>query len=179
MRVTYYTAASIDGRVAGPGDDMSFLEASSGATGWTAFIASVDAVVVGASTVRWLLDQGHGWPHGDLPTWLVSRDPGLVERIGPTEQPLRRVEGELAPTFAAIRDAGHEHVWLVGGGTIAALALAADAIDTIVVTHIPAVLGAGPSLFAGNVGPGARGWELADLERNGTNAQLTWRRVRD
>ena len=78
MQVVWYTAMSMDGRIA---------------------VASIDAVVVGASTLRWLLRGGHGWPHDDLPTWLVSRDPALVGQVGSTRAPLRRVEGPLGPVF--------------------------------------------------------------------------------
>ena len=177
MEVVYYTAASIDGRVAGPGDDLSFLEASSGPSDWDAFIADVDAVVVGGNTVRWLLRGGHGWPHDDLATWLVSSDAGLVEQIGETRAPLARHEGELEPMFREIEAAGHERVWLVGGGTVAAQALAAEAIDELIVTYVPAVLGAGPALFEGPAGAG-RSLTLVECERRGGNARLTWRRDR-
>ena len=177
MHVVYYTAASVDGRVAGPGDDLCFLETSSGPSDWDAFIADIDAVVVGGNTVRWLLREGHGWPHDDLPTWLVSTDAALPERIADTRAPLTRHEGDLGPMFRRIEEAGHERVWLVGGGTVAAQALAAGAIDEIIVTYVPAVLGSGPALFEGPAGSG-RGLTLVACERRGGNARLTWRRER-
>ena len=177
MHVVYYTAASADGRVAGPGDDLSFLDASSGPSDWDAFIAEIDAVVVGGNTVRWLLREGHGWPHDDLPTWLVSSDRALPARIGETRAPLTRHDGDLAPMFRAIEAAAHERVWLVGGDTIAAQALAVGAIDELIVTYVPAVLGAGPALFEGPVGSG-RGLTLVGCEQRGTNGRLTWRRER-
>lgn len=175
MHVVYYTACSIDGRVAGEEDDLSFLEASTSEPDFDAFLESIDSIVVGATTMRWLLDGGHGWPHGDVATWVVSSDEALLARIGPTDAPLARHAGELGPLFAEIEAAGHARVWLVGGGTLAAQALAIDAIDELVVTMVPAVLGSGPSLFEGTVGDGRR-LTLASCEQRNGDVRLTWRR---
>jgi dihydrofolate reductase len=123
MQLIWYTALSMDGRIADGQDSLDWLEAigpyEGSGTEFHAFLATIDAAVVGASTLRWLLRGGHGWPHGDLPTWLVSHDPGLVDRVGPTEAPFTRVEGNLEPVFEAIAAAGHRRVWLCGGGDLA------------------------------------------------------------
>jgi riboflavin biosynthesis pyrimidine reductase len=126
MEVVWYTAMSMDGRIADAEDDLSFLEAigdrdDQGGDEFAAFLDGVDAVVVGAATMRWLLRSGHGWPHDDLPTWLVSHDQGLLERIGKTRSPVRLVDGDLAQMFADIEEAGHRRVWLSGGGDAARL----------------------------------------------------------
>lgn len=181
VRVIWYTAMSIDGRIAGPHDNLDFLatidpqpETEEG--GFRTFLAGIDAVVVGATTLRWLLDGGHGWPHGDLPTWLLSHDPGLVSRIGPTPQPLERWEGDIERVFAEIEARGHDRVWLCGGGDVAGQALAADRIDEVDVTIAPTVLGSGPSLFDGSIASSPR-FRLARCTASGDTARLTW--VRD
>jgi riboflavin biosynthesis pyrimidine reductase len=46
-----------------------------------------------------------------------------------------------------IAEAGHERVWIAGGGDVAGQALAADRIDEVILTVAPTVLGAGPSVF--------------------------------
>jgi riboflavin biosynthesis pyrimidine reductase len=127
--------------------------------------------------MRWLLDGGHGWPHDDLPTWLLSHDAGLAQRIGATRTPLLRCEGAIADVFDSIADAGHARVWLCGGGDIAGQALAADRIDTVIVTVAPTVLGSGPALFDGVDLP-ARAFQLTEYARLGTAVQLTWVRAR-
>jgi len=108
MRVIWYTAMSMDGRIADAEDSLGFL----GLIGereqdWREefheFIAGIDAVLLGAGTLRWLLANGHGWPHGDLPTWLVSHDQDLVVQVGDTEQPFRY---QVAPREQANRYAG-------------------------------------------------------------------------
>src|SRR5216110_1539522 len=118
MNVVWYTAMSMDGRIAGAGDDLGFLDTvdhtGEPATEFQTFMATIDAIVVGASTLRWLLQGGHGWPHDDVPTWLATHDASLVARVGPTRAPLHQVQGDLRETFAAIEAAGHERVWLAG-----------------------------------------------------------------
>jgi len=180
--VIWYTALSMDGRIADGQDSLDWIEAigpyEGSGTEFHAFLATIDAAVVGASTLRWLLRGGHGWPHGDLPTWLVSHDPGLVDRVGPTEAPFTRVEGNLEPVFEAIAAAGHRRVWLCGGGDVAGQALALDRIDEVVVTIAPVALGKGPSLFEGLALP-HRTFQLAECRPlGGGAARLRWERAR-
>ena len=153
MYVVWFTAMSMDGRIADKANSIDFLQTISDHDAALAefpeFLASVDAVVVGASTLRWLLDNGHGWPHGDRPTWLVSNEAALVERVGSTEAPFLRASGDLAPMFAQIEEAGHDRVWLCGGGDVAGQALALGRVDEVLATIAPTVIGAGPALFDG------------------------------
>jgi riboflavin biosynthesis pyrimidine reductase len=176
MEVVWYTAMSMDGRIADADDDLSFLESigerdAAGGGEFGTFLESVDAVVVGAGTMRWLLRGGHGWPHDDLPTWLVSHDGRLLEQIGKTRSPLRLADGDLGQMFADIEEAGHRRVWLAGGGDIAGQALAADRIDEVLATVAPTVLGAGPALFDGQALPRRR-FRLAECTSAGGDAAL-------
>ena len=129
MEVVWYTAMSMDGRIASAGHILAFLDTVSGDSDFDDFLAAVDGVLVGASTLRWLIAGGHGWPHDDLPTWLVSHDDSLAESIGPTRAPLVRVEGDLSPALDAMEAHGCRRVWLAGGGTVAAQVLALDRLD--------------------------------------------------
>lgn len=173
---------SMDGRIADPEDSLGFLsaigEGYQHADLFKEFLAGIDAVVIGATTMRWLLDGGHGWPHDDLPTWLVSHDAGLVERIGETRAPLTRVEGDLAAMFDQIGAAVDGRVWLCGGGDLAGQALALDRIDEVAVTIAPTVLGAGASLFEA-VGLAQRRFRLAECyDGGGDAAVVSWLRDR-
>jgi riboflavin biosynthesis pyrimidine reductase len=153
VQVVWYTALSIDGRIAGLGDDMSFLDTvdGSGEEGdFDDFIAGIDALVVGSGSMRWLHAQGHDLPHRGLPVWLVSHDPELAARAAaadPSGTPVTRVEGDIASILDGISAAGHERVWICGGGDVAGQALAADRVDEVILTIAPTVLGAGPAVF--------------------------------
>lgn len=183
MRVIWYTAMAMDGRIADAEDSLSFL----GLIGareqdwrdeFRDFLAGIDAVVIGAGTLRWLLRNGHGWPHGDLPTWLLSHDAGLIDQVGATAQPVRRAEGDVGAVLAEMEAAGHEQVWLCGGGDLAAQVLVADRVDEVIVTVAPTALGAGPSLFDG-AGLPPRRFQLAECRpAGGDAARLRWTRDR-
>jgi riboflavin biosynthesis pyrimidine reductase len=184
MRVTWYTAMSMDGRIAGAGDDMSFLDivAGDGEEGeWQRFIATVDAVLIGSTTLRWLHGEGHLLPLEGKPVWLVSHDEELAATAAaadPEGTPVTRVEGDLGAILDRMEAAGHEHVWIGGGGAIAAQALAADRLDEVVLTIAPTALGAGPALFDAAALP-RRLFALAECREYGRGSvRLRWTRDR-
>ena len=179
MHVVWYTAMSMDGRIASAEHDLGFLDVvDTGGVGeeeFPALIASLDAILIGASTLRWLVGGGHGWPHDDIPTWLISHDESLAESVRPTRAPLRRVEGDLAVALDEIEAAGHDRVWLAGGGDVAAQVLALDRLDEVIVTVAPSAVGSGPALFDGAL-PGYPVMELAEARPIGNAARLRWLR---
>jgi riboflavin biosynthesis pyrimidine reductase len=181
MHVVWYTAMSMDGRIADAANSLEFLKTirsgeEGGGDDFATFLASIDAVVVGATTLRWLIDGGHGWPHDDLPTWLVSHDEDLVDRVGPTRRPFQRFAGDVGELFATIEAQGYKRVWLCGGGAVAGQTLAAGRIDEVVVTIAPTALGAGPNLFDAAALP-QRLFTLADVGRAGSAVRLRWLRT--
>jgi riboflavin biosynthesis pyrimidine reductase len=181
MHVVWYTAMSMDGRIADAANSLEFLNTirsgeEGGGDDFATFLASIDAVVVGATTLRWLIDGGHGWPHDDLPTWLVSHDEDLVDRVGPTRRPFQRFAGDVGELFATIEAQGYKRVWLCGGGAVAGQTLAAGRIDEVVVTIAPTALGAGPNLFDAAALP-QRLFTLADVGRAGSAVRLRWLRT--
>jgi riboflavin biosynthesis pyrimidine reductase len=184
VRVTWYTAMSMDGRIAGPGDDLSFLDLVDGAGEegeWERFSASVDAVLVGGGTLRWLHREGHLVPLEGKPIWLVSHDEELAARAAaadPASTPVTRVEGDLGAILDRMAAAGFEHVWIGGGGDVAAQALAADRVDEVILTVAPTALGEGPAIFDG-AGLPQRRFALAECREYGRGAvRLRWTRDR-
>jgi riboflavin biosynthesis pyrimidine reductase len=181
VHVVWYTAMSMDGRIAASGHDLGFLDAvDTGGLGereFPEFIAGLDAVLVGASTLRWLVGGGRGWPHDDIPTWLISHHESLAESVRPTRAPLRRVEGDVSIALDEIDAAGHDRVWLAGGGDLAAQVLAVDRLDEVIVTIAPTAVGQGPALFDG-VLPDHRVFDLAEARPAGNAVRARWLRPR-
>jgi riboflavin biosynthesis pyrimidine reductase len=177
VEIAWYTAMSMDGRIASVDHSLAFLESVAGANDFDEFIAGVDAVLVGASTLRWLIAQVGRWPHDDLPTWLVAHDEALAESIRPTRRPLVRVDGDLAPALDEMEARGIRRVWLAGGGSVAAQVLTLDRLDEVIATVAPTALGAGPGLFDAADLP-LRTFELVECRAAGSVARLRWRRAR-
>ncbi|MDR3470449.1 MAG: dihydrofolate reductase family protein [Devosia sp.] len=175
MKIVWRTATSMDGRIASAWESLDFLEAIEDAAATTAdfpdFLRSIDSIIVGGATLRWLIRGGHGWPHGDIPTWLVSRDQTLERQVGLTAAPFRRIEGDPIGLIDAMEAEGRQRAWLAGGGNIAGQLLAIDRIDEVEATIAPVALGAGPSLF-GEQPLALRQFELAEVKRLGGNAVM-------
>jgi riboflavin biosynthesis pyrimidine reductase len=184
VQVVWYTALSIDGRIAGPADDMAFLDmvdASGEERDFEEFIAGVDALLLGSGTLRWLHGQGHDLPHRGIPIWLLPHAAARAARAAaadPDGTPVTRVEGDVAAVLDAIAAAGHERVWIAGGGDVAGQALAADRLDEVILTVAPTVLGAGPSVFD-HPALELRRFELVECREYGHGSvRVRWRRDR-
>jgi riboflavin biosynthesis pyrimidine reductase len=179
MRIIWRTAMSMDGRLADKDDGLQFLETiddRDAALGdFPEFLASMDAIILGATTLRWLIRNGHGWPHGDIRTWLVSHDAGLERQVGETVAPFRRFEGDMAALVAEMEADGRNRAWLCGGGDIAGQLLAIDRIDEVEATIAPVALGAGPSLF-GSAPLAFRAFTLTSSRTFGNAVEIKWRR---
>jgi riboflavin biosynthesis pyrimidine reductase len=176
MEVVWYTAMSMDGRIASADGSLDFLDISlSEGSGhdFGQFIAGVDGVLVGASTLRWLISHGHGWPHDDLPTWLASHDADLAESVKPTRAAFRRVEGDLTPALDEMERNAHRRIWLAGGGAVAAQVLDLDRLTEVIATVAPTALGLGPALFDAPALP-LRRFELVECRPSGAAAMLHW-----
>ncbi len=141
-QIVAYLASSVDGFIAGPGDDMGWLPEFDGdQTGFHDFFREVGVIVMGRRTFEWIGDHAGAWPYGDIPTYVLSTSlpEGRAEHVTVTPGPA----DDLAPT---LRD-GEGTAWLVGGGRLFASFAAAGLIDRWIVTVIPVLLGAGVPLF--------------------------------
>ena len=147
MRVSYYVAMSLDGRIAGPGHDLSFLQTLSGgpsAYGYDEFIAGIDGLVVGASS--WEFMKDYDWAYEDRPVWLVTHNPDPPKIEGAD---MHVFSGDVSALIEELEAAGLERVWVIGGGNVVGQFLAVDRVDELLVTIAPTFLGQGP-------GPGGR-----------------------
>jgi dihydrofolate reductase len=156
--ITLYVAVSLDGYVAGPGDELSWLEAAGpggrdGDYGYRAFYRSVDVTVMGRGT--WQVARAFDpWPYGDKPCVVLSRSAGL-----------RPVANETFEAFDPAhwrRRGARERVYLCGGGEAARLFLEHGLVDRMELATIPVLLGRGKPLFPSGF-PESR-WRLVACE---------------
>jgi dihydrofolate reductase len=149
IEVSYLVAASLDGRIADAAGGVGWLDVWNQPDedyGLAAFAATVDAIVMGRRTYAFCRTLA-GWPYPEHVSVVCSRTPlpDLPPQVRATA---------VAPELVArgLAAAGHRHVWLLGGGQLAASWHARRLISQMVVVLIPEVLGAGPALIDG-VGP--------------------------
>jgi dihydrofolate reductase len=175
MVVAYYVAMSLDGRIAGPGHDLAFLQTLSGGPegyGYEEFIAEIDGLVVGASS--WEFMKDHRWAYGDLPVWLMTHkeDPPKIEGAD-----MHVFSGDVSALVEELEAAGLERVWVIGGGNVVGQFLAVDRIDEVFVTIAPTFVGRGPALADGEFP--LRRFHLTRIDRREGDDGVSLRYVRD
>src|SRR5512134_3593035 len=117
QKTQYYTAATLDGFIAGPDHDLDWLFqfGMEGTDDFAAFIEAVGAVAMGASTYEWLLRHlKEPWPYGQ-PAWVFSHR--ALPAVPGAD--IRFVQGDVAPVHREmLRAAGGRNVWIIGGGDL-------------------------------------------------------------
>lgn len=146
-RVRMFMASSVDGFIAGEGDDLSWLpgpEAGGPDHGFKAFMAEVGAILMGRRTFDVVAGFEGPWPYGETPMLVATRRP-LESKV----KTARAVGGDIREMVEeAKRTAGGRDVY-IDGGALVREAMDAGLVDEITVTFIPVVLGRGIPLFAG------------------------------
>ena len=164
MATQYFTATSLDGFIADPDHSLSWLLSrdvdQDGPMSYRGFIASVGAIVMGASTYRWVLANDESarekWPY-EVPTWVFTHgDPPHASGD------IRFAQGPVGPLHEEmVAAAGERNVWVVGGGDLAGQFADAGLLDEVWVQYAPVTLGAGAPLL-----PRRLELELTDVARN-------------
>ncbi|MCX7522897.1 dihydrofolate reductase family protein [Microbacterium sp. STN6] len=197
MKTVYYTATSLDGYIADENNSLEWLFAADAAAdadspddrspddrspddsasldaghGYDAFIATIGAVAMGATTYEWMLehhlDAGNAWPYRQ-PTWVFThRDLHAVSGadIRFVSGDVGRVHAEMAAAAAGL------NLWIVGGGDLAGQFHDLGLLNEIVVSVAPVTLGAGAPLLPRAITPPSM--RLTGLTQSGPFAQLTF-----
>jgi dihydrofolate reductase len=144
-----FIATSLDGFIARPDGSIDWLERANALVpegedcGYGAFMASVDALVMGRKTFDTVLAM-QPWPYGDKPVYVLSRSLSALPAGTPPSVQL----AHDAPAALVAKAAGHGHRSLyVDGGAVIQSFLAAGLIAELTITVIPVLLGAGRPLF--------------------------------
>lgn len=153
-QLVVYIATSLDGLIAGEGDDLSWLPApveGGDDLGFSAFLDKVGALLMGRRTFDVVAGFAGPWPYGDRPCLVATHRP-----LPAVSAPVRAVSGDIHGLVAEARAAAGGLDVYIDGGALIRQALAADLVDGMTLTTVPVVLGAGVPLFAG--GGARRAW---------------------
>jgi dihydrofolate reductase len=144
MPVSVFVGTSVDGFIARPNGQFDFLDAGGDEPhGYTEFMATVDALVVGRNTFEIVL-AFPSWPYGNKRVVVLSSQPvdfsavrgGIVEQMS----------GEPTEIVAKLAATGAHHLYVDGGITIQRF-LRAGLVNRIIVTRVPVLIGQGIPLF--------------------------------
>lgn len=143
MNVTLFIATSLDGYIAGPDDDLSWLFTDAD-YGFSSFFAGTDTLLMGRGTYDVVRKMGD-WPYPGKRTIVVSRSEGSEISTPDTEL----FAGQLPDLIEKLNEGNASHVWLVGGGELVRSFLKQGLLDRITVSLHPILLGNGVPLFPG------------------------------
>jgi dihydrofolate reductase len=170
LATIYYTASSLDGYIVDADDSLDWLTSRDidpeGPFHYDAFADTVGALVMGSATYEWIVKNQPGeWMYSQ-PSWVVTHRPGIVA----TGHPVHTFAGDVAelhPTLIAA--AGGKHVWVVGGGDLAAQFVSAGLVDEMIVSYAPCTLGGGSRVL-----PIRSEWRLTETAVNGEFVCARW-----
>jgi dihydrofolate reductase len=158
QRVRVFIATSIDGFIAGPDDDLSWLDGADpdgqdpsvthsdpAALDYETLIGEVGALLMGRRTYDVVRGFDVPWPYGERPVLVATNRP--LDPDPPAT--VRPVEGLIAELIEAAKEAAGGRDVYLDGGVLIRQAAEANLIDELTITVAPIALGAGHPLFAG------------------------------
>ena len=143
MTASVFIGISVDGFIARKNDDLDFLPEDPEPHGYNEFIASVDAIVIGRKSFEKVLSFGT-WPYGEKRVVVLSSHPlDLSKAIGGVVEQMAGPPAEIVAQLAA---RGVNNLYVDGGVTIQRF-LRAGAIQRLIITRVPVLIGEGVPLF--------------------------------
>lgn len=143
-KLILYIATSLDGYIAKPNDDLSFLSIvyqNGEDYGYAAFLKSVDTVILGRKTYDWVMTQVSEFPHADKDSYIVTRTarPSIGKTVFYT--------GSLKDLILRLKNEEGKNIFCDGGAEIVNELLKENLIDEFIISVIPILVGNGTKLF--------------------------------
>ncbi|MDH5858176.1 dihydrofolate reductase family protein [Lampropedia aestuarii] len=163
IECSVYIATSVDGFIAQLDGGIDWLArpeyAASPIQGlsYEAFIATVDAIVMGKNTFNKVLTFD-AWPYENIPVVVLSS--AALDIPAQLQGKVQHANGTPASIAKQLANQGLRHLYIDGGVTIQRF-LQAGLIDTLTITRIPVLLGSGIPLF--NTAPSQQHLQLIEV----------------
>jgi dihydrofolate reductase len=143
VKASVFIATSVDGFIARPNGELDWLPAGGGEEhGYTAFMAAIDAIVIGRNTYDIVLSFDT-WPYPDKPVFVLS---SRTISLPPSGAVVEQMKGDPKEIVSQLAARGIGHIYVDGGITIQRFLLA-RLIQRLIITRIPVLLGEGIPLF--------------------------------
>jgi dihydrofolate reductase len=145
-KISLFIATSLDGYIAKPNDDLSFLklvEKEGEDYGYSKFTDTIDTLIVGRRTYDYVLKEigpSH-YDNGQRDVYVITR----TERsqLGRTTF----YAGNIAELVKRLKSKSGKNIYCDGGAEVINELLKQDLIDEFIISVIPILLGNGTRLF--------------------------------
>ena len=144
QKSSLYIASSLDGYIAKPNDDLSFLsivQKDGEDYGYADFVKLVDTIILGRKTYDWVMTKVPEFPHAGKNSFIITRTarPSIGKTIFYT--------GKLKDLISKLKAEQGKNIFIDGGAEIVNELLIENLIDEFVISVIPILVGNGTKLF--------------------------------
>lgn len=145
-KISLFIATSLDGYIAKPNDDLSFLkqvEKEGEDYGYAAFTDTIDTLIIGRKTYDYVLKEigSSHYDNGQRDVYVITR----------TERPQagRTIfyTGDIAELVQRLKSEKGKNIYCDGGAEVINELLKHDLIDEFIISVVPVLLGDGTRLF--------------------------------
>ena len=175
-KLSIFIATSLDGYIAKPNDDLSFLklvEKEGEDYGYAAFTSTIDTLIIGRKTYDYVLKEigAAHYDNGQRDVYVITR----TER--PKAGRTTFYTGNLTELVKRLKTEQRKNIYCDGGAEVINELMKLDLIDEYIISVIPVLLGEGTKLFKD--GRPEQGLEFIASKAFETGlAQLHYRRKR-
>lgn len=145
-KISLFIATSLDGYIAKPDDDLSFLklvEKEGEDYGYAKFTGTIDTLIIGRRTYDYVLKEigpAH-YDNGQRDVYVITR----------TERPQKGrtifYTGSLIELVDRLKSESGRNIYCDGGAEVINELLKSDLVDEFIISVIPVLLGNGTRLF--------------------------------
>jgi dihydrofolate reductase len=145
-KLSLFIATSLDGYIAKPNDDLSFLklaEKEGEDYGYKEFTATIDTIILGRKTYDYVLKElgSSHYDNGERNVFVITRTekPDVGKTIFYT--------GNLSELVQCLKSGTGKNIYCDGGAEIIHELLKHDLIDEFIISVLPILVGDGTRLF--------------------------------
>jgi len=175
-KLSIFIATSVDGYIAKPNDDLSFLklvEKEGEDYGYTQFTETIDTLIIGRKTYDYVVKEigSSHYDNGDREVYIITRSPR--PKVGRTTF----YTGNPGDLVRELKSEEGKNIYCDGGAEVINELLTQDLIDEMIISIVPVIVGNGTRLFKD--GRPEMSLELVRTETFDTGlTQLHYRRTR-
>lgn len=145
-KLSLFIAMSLDGYIAKPNDDLSFLkivEKEGEDYGYADFMAGIDTIIIGRKTYDYVLKEigSSHYDNGQRDVYVITRT------ARPKEGRTTFYTGDITELVNRLKSMEGKNIYCDGGAEIINELLKHDLIDEFTISVIPVLLGSGTKLF--------------------------------
>jgi dihydrofolate reductase len=144
--VSLFIATSLDGYIAKPNDDLSFLklvEKEGEDYGYAEFTSTIDTIILGRKTFDWVareIGTSH-YDNGERDVYVITR----TERASVGK--IKFYTRSLVELVRQLKSESGKNIYCDGGAEIINELLENDLIDEFIISVVPVLVGNGTRLF--------------------------------